>query len=169
MREHHTSTNYTHFEPRMQVYTIKQCEQILLTRPYTHSAMQTCPSNAALCSGARGRMDGYTMSLYAPSCMYKGPGILGDGSTKLLTKLSPDLRGSSAPPSLGVRHHVGDSASTKVCHQPHDTFSGWYPSTGTMQGTFRSMESPRPSCTHAQLQAQIRDRSSLSRCSSGSS
>jgi hypothetical protein len=33
-----------------------------------------------------------------------------------------------------------------VCHQPHDTFSGWYVSTGTLQGTFLSTESPRPSC-----------------------
>ena len=61
------------------------------------------------------------------------------GSYMFLTKLS--IYGNSS-----VRFQVGDSASTKVCHQPHDTFRGWYVSTGTLQGTFLSIESPRPSC-----------------------
>lgn len=67
-----------------------------------------------------------------------------------LTKLSIYCNSS-------VRFQVGDSASTKVCHQPHDTFSGWYASTGTLQGTFLSVESPRPSCK-SKLKFQKRSR-----------
>jgi hypothetical protein len=52
--------------------------------------------------------------LYAPSCMYKRPGWVYQIPNKNV------IYGSSA----FVRVHVGDSASTNVCHQPHDTFSG---------------------------------------------
>jgi len=78
--------------------------------------------------------------LYALPCMYtmKCSITAPAGSYMFLTKLS--IYGNSS-----VRFQVGDSASTKVCHQPHDTFRGWYVSTGTLQGTFLSIESPRPS------------------------
>jgi hypothetical protein len=79
--------------------------------------------------------------LYALPCMYtmKCSITAPARAYMFLTKLS--IYGNSS-----VRFQVGDSASTNVCHQPHDTFSGWYVSTGTLQGTFLSIESPRPSC-----------------------
>jgi hypothetical protein len=88
----------------------------------------------------RARKNEYTY-LYALPCMYtmKCSTTSPARAYTFLTKLS--IYGNSC-----VRFQVGDSASTKVCHQPHDTFNGWYVSTGTLQGTFLSIESPRPSC-----------------------
>jgi hypothetical protein len=83
--------------------------------------------------------------------MYKRPGWVYQFLTKMSTTSSSFFAGV----------HVGDSASTNVCHQPHDTFSGRYASTGTMQGTFLSIESPRPSCPSSDIRASFQQQQKI--------
>ena len=44
--------------------------------------------------------------------------------TRLQHATAPSTITKSATGSSFAKVHVGDSTSTKVCHQPHDTFSG---------------------------------------------